>query len=175
MLIFISGGVRSGKSTLGERLVSAHAGGRKIYLATSEPYDGEMAARIARHRQDRAGKGFVTVEKSRGIGEVADALEKGDAVLLDCLGTLVANEMFGGAISETGDSLVQRIYSDIMRVNDAASTLVVVSNEVFSDGLEYGSETEEYIEALGRLHCMLANAADEAIECACGIDIKHKG
>ncbi len=55
MLIFLSGGVRSGKSALGERLIERYARGRKIYLATSKICDEEMERRVARHREDRAG------------------------------------------------------------------------------------------------------------------------
>jgi adenosylcobinamide kinase / adenosylcobinamide-phosphate guanylyltransferase len=177
MLIFISGGVRSGKSALGERYIANSACNRKVYLATSEIYDEEMAGRIARHRQDRAGKGFVTIEKCRDIGAAGGMLNRGDAVLLDCLGTLVANEMFGEGAScgESKDSLVQRIYSDILCIRNAVSLLVVVSNEVFSDGVQFEQATEDYIDTLGKLHCLLAAEADEAIECACGFSNKHKG
>lgn len=177
MLIFVSGGVRSGKSALGERLVLGHAGGRKVYLATSEITDEEMEARIARHRADRAGKGFVTVEKSRGIGSEAETLQPGDAVLLDCLGNLTANEMFGSDTpgEEPVDALVHRVFSDIMQVCKAVSLLVVISNEVFSDSVRYDPDTERYREALGALHRLIAAEADEAYECICGLTIKHKG
>lgn len=180
MLIFISGGVRSGKSALGEKLVSRYSGeGRKVYLATSEAYDDEMVQRIAKHREDRAGKGFVTIEKSRGIATVAAQLQKGDAVLLDCLGTLAANEMFGEAYVQTStatvDALAETIFGGIMALNGGASALIVISNEVFSDGCDYDGMTLDYVKLLGLLHRKLAGAADAAVECACGCYIVHKG
>lgn len=179
MLIFVSGGVRSGKSALGERLIAQYAQGRKIYLATSEVCDEEMERRVARHREDRAGKGFATVEKSRDIGSVAAQMEIGDAVLLDCLGTLAANEMFSGGLAEFDEvyknAMACRIIGDIIKISNAVSVLVVISNEVFSDGSEYEKETEDYIDVLGMLHCRLAAAADTAVECACGCNTVHKG
>ena len=63
MLLFISGGVRSGKSTLGEKFANELASGNKIYLATSKAYDEEMKQRIYKHQKDRENKGFFTIEK----------------------------------------------------------------------------------------------------------------
>lgn len=179
MLIFVSGGVRSGKSALGERLIERYATGRKVYLATSEACDCEMQARVARHRADRAGKGFATLERSRDIGSAAALIGKSDAVLLDCLGALAANEMFAGGPADFDEEfklrLVERIFNEIMETHRAAAMLVVISNEVFSDGVVYEKETADYIDVLAGLHRMLAAAADAAIECACGMHVVHKG
>lgn len=179
MMIFISGGVRSGKSSLGERLVAAHPTGRKVYLATSQIYDEEMADRIMLHRDNRAGKGFITLERSRDIATATDSLQQGDAVLLDCLGTLAANEMFGKAYvpesAATVDALFEKILNGISVIRNSISLIVVISNEVFSDGVVYDGMTEGYIRLLGRLHCALTAQADVAIECASGCHTVHKG
>lgn len=179
MLIFISGGVRSGKSALGERLAGKYARGRKVYLATSDVCDGEMERRVARHRMDREGKGFLTIERSCGVGSAAELLEPGDAVLLDCLGALTANEMFAGGPMNFGDSfkqaLTERIFKSIMALLTAASTVIVISNEIFSGGILYDKETMDYMDVLGRLHVRLAAEADTAVECACGCVTVHKG
>ncbi len=178
MMIFISGAVRSGKSSLGERLVLGH-GGRPVYLATSQVYDEEMVKRIEHHRHHRAGKGFVTLEKTSDIGSIASRLLPDDAVLLDCLGTLAANEMFGKPDAEeaagTMDALYHKVLSEIEQVNRAVSLLVVVSNELFSDGVTYDGMTESYLLLMGRLHRALAVSADAAVECAAGCVITHKG
>ena len=64
MTIFLSGGSKNGKSTLGERAARALAGeGPLWYVATMIPHDEEDRARIRRHRQDREGCGFQTVEQ----------------------------------------------------------------------------------------------------------------
>lgn len=178
MLIFISGGVRSGKSALGEKLLVNHTG-RKVYLATAEAYDEEMTERIIRHQSDRASKGFMTIERNRDVGSAAEELQRGDTVLLDCLGNLAANEMFAGAYVQSGtdtvDAIASKVYDGIMAVSSAVSTLIVVSNEVFSDGNRYEQMTLNYIELLGKLHCRLAARADAAIECVSGNYIVHKG
>lgn len=181
MLIFISGGVRSGKSTLGENMaekLAAENGGRKIYLATAQVYDDEMRERVKRHQQNRSAKNYTTIEKSCGIAEIIGSLTPYDTVLLDCLGNLAANEMFGGCDktrSCTVEGLAERIFVDIKKVNAAVGNLIIISNEVFSCGICYDKEVEAYTDLLGKLHVKIAAIADAAVECACGINIYHKG
>lgn len=169
MLIFISGGVRSGKSTLGEKFVNKLAAGGKIYLATSKYYDEEMQQRVYRHQKDRDKKGFKTIEKSENLSEISDKFEANDTVLLDCLGTLVANEMFYDYSIKYDDNLkkkvIDKIYSDIVNINNLVANLIVISNEIFSDGSTYDTATEDYIEVLGKLHIKIAAVSNEAIEC----------
>jgi len=177
MLVFISGGVRSGKSTLGERLATDLATDRKIYLATAKYADEEMLRRIEKHRKDREHKGFVTMEKSEDIDGLV--FSRTDTVLLDCLGTLTSNEMFRDIGQECTGEFMERvtdkIFAALMSINGSVRNLIVISNEVFSDGIPYDPATEGYISVLGALHVRLAKAADRAVECACGFHIVHKG
>jgi adenosylcobinamide kinase/adenosylcobinamide-phosphate guanylyltransferase len=177
VLVFISGGVRSGKSTFGELLSNRLAAGRKVYLATAKPYDDEMEQRIKKHQRSRENRHFTTIEKSMNIGEIA--FEREDTVLLDCLGTLTSNEMFYDYSIEYDDKLVNKItdkiYNDIQKVNQSVGNLIIISNEIFSDGKTYDRATEKYIEVMGKLHIRLAKASQTAIECAYGLYIYHKG
>lgn len=199
MLIFISGGVRSGKSSLGEKLTISLAGeNRKIYLATARHYDEEITKRIQIHQQNRAGKDFLTIDKSWDIGEVAATLEAEDTIIVDCLGTLLANEMFGRPelSSESGESIESstgtsfkednsemsspeligaKILADFNLIHTKVANLIVVSNEVFTDGIQYAKSTEEYLENLAKLHIELAEASDVAIECLYSGYQCHKG
>ena len=75
MRILLIGGGKSGKSTLAQRLAAALSGNApRYYWATMTPHDDEDRARIRRHVADRAGMGFVTVERSfdlpGGLGEI---------------------------------------------------------------------------------------------------------
>lgn len=62
-----------------------------------------------------------------------------------------------------------------MPFNDTASLLVVVGNDLFSDGAEYDAEMMEYLRNLAALNCAAAAMADEVYEVVCGIPIRHKG
>ena len=49
--------------------------------------------------------------------------------------------------------------------------MVVVSNNVFEDGIQYDTGTGEYLNALGRINERLAVLADEVIEVVVGIPV----
>jgi len=174
MLIFISGGVRSGKSTLGEKFSHELAKGRKIYLATSIAYDEEMVKRIEIHKAQRLGKGFITIEKSRNIGDVANNFQKDDTILLDCLGNLLANEMFGNETIDHGETITDRIFEAICDIDEKTDNLIIVSNDVFSDGCMYSDSVVKYIDILAELHKKIVSISDEAIECVAGNIVLHK-
>lgn len=176
MLVFISGGVRSGKSSLGEELAAALAGeNRKIYLATSRHYDQEMDKRIEIHRQQRSDKGFLTIDQSLDVGDVVSALKAKDTVLLDCLGTLLANEMFDKEERPEPEFIRDKLWTDLLLLIHTVGNLIIISNEVFGDGIVYEGSTESYIRTLGELHCKLAQASDTAIECIYSSYQCHKG
>jgi len=101
-----------------------------------------------------------------------------DTVLLDCLGTLASNELFSDSDGELTDEFAvrttARIFQSVMTVHSSVRNLIVISNEVFSDGITYDRATELYMSVLGTLHVAFVKAADRAIECACGFHIVHK-
>ena len=55
------------------------------------------------------------------------------------------------------------------------SHLVIVTNEVFSDGCEYDDSTTDYIRRLGELNVKLAKAADTVVEVVYTIPVVLKG
>ncbi len=88
--ILVTGGVRSGKSKYAEQRVVS-LGPRRLYLATAEARDEEMALRIAQHQQRRGGQ-WSTVEEPVEIGSVLLS-HRGrlDAALVDCLTLWLSN------------------------------------------------------------------------------------
>lgn len=98
MLIFVTGGVRSGKSSWAEHYltVKKNQANRLVYIATSFPSDEEMTKRILQHQLKRAqGKEkWLAIEQTNDVGKLSKKLQKNDFVLLDCLTTLLTNELF---------------------------------------------------------------------------------
>ena len=93
MTALVFGGAASGKSEYGEKLVcSLPRTGELIYLATMEPFGPEAEASIRRHREQRAGRGFSTLERARELAGCP--VPAGGTVLLEDLGNLAANELF---------------------------------------------------------------------------------
>ena len=94
-LTVLLGGARAGKSTFAERLAAA-AGMHVTYLATSPQIEGDvdLAARIARHRQERPST-WTTIEEELDLASAIAAAPPG-VVLVDCVTTWVGNLVHAG-------------------------------------------------------------------------------
>ena len=171
MMILVTGGSGNGRSAFAEECILQSSAPERIYAATMRPFGAEAQARIRRHRRMREGKGFVTCECCLH-GEMASI--SGDcAVLLEDLANLAANELFEeeGAGEETAEVLIQAV----SELNERVMDLVIVTDDVFSDGIVYTPETRRYMEILAETGSALAEMADEVYEVVCGIPLKLKG
>jgi adenosylcobinamide kinase / adenosylcobinamide-phosphate guanylyltransferase len=182
-LIFVTGGVRSGKSSFAEKLVLEIAdvtGGQPNYLATGVPSDSEMKERIAKHQRDReVGKyGWKTIERSIQIGEIAADFNDEDIILLDCVTTLLNNELFSFERTCNKALLIkakENILTGITDIKNRAKTLIVVSNEVLQESLLGNELVFTYGRLLGQTHQHLVKEADQAFLVEVGIPIEMKG
>lgn len=180
MITLVTGGSGSGKSEYAEQLVTTSGASRRLYLATMEVYGAEGRKKVERHRALRRGKGFTTVECPRNIEQVQTGSDpKETAVLLECISNLAANELFGPG--ESSDPALlrsrgaeQRILAGIRHLAGCAGQVVVVTNQVGEDGLDYDPETMEYIRLVGRINCRLAAWADRVVEVVFGIPVVLK-
>jgi adenosylcobinamide kinase/adenosylcobinamide-phosphate guanylyltransferase len=178
MVTLIIGGSGSGKSEYAEGLVIALGNRRRIYIATMKPWDEECRMRIKRHRHMRAQKLFLTVERygdleGLNLREYGNDKEK-SAVLLECMSNLVSNEMYG--TGEEGqefpldsDLVENRIIQGFLHLKEQTEDLIIVTNEVFSDGEAYSEETNRYRQTLAAINQRIASYADQVIEVVAGI------
>lgn len=171
MFTLVIGGAASGKSEYAEHLILRAGPVRRTYIATMEPLDGESRARIARHRALRARKSFETVECYTNLERLR--LSGGGAVLLECVGNLTANELYGphGAGMDTEAAVLRGIDALLPQCRE----LVVVSNEVFSGGWNYEGDTRPYLRVLAAVNRALAARADRVAEIVCGQAVYYKG
>ena len=167
MLSLIIGGAGSGKSALAEALCCSLDGPR-LYIATMSAADGENLERIEKHRRQREGLRFDTLECPAGLDR-ADIPDGANALLED-LSNLLANELFspeGG-----GADAVRR---GLQKACERCTNLTVVTNEVFSDGTEYGEGTQLFLRELAALNRELAASANLVAEAVCGLPNMLKG
>ena len=171
MFLVITGGSGSGKSAYAEQCVLDFGPAERIYIATMYPFDEECDRRIRRHREMRRQKQFSTLECYTGL-KTADIPED-SVVLLECMSNLTANEMYqeGGA----GERTVEEILAGIRYLQKRVRHLVVVTNEIFSDGIDYDSETMRYQSYLGQINSEMGRMADQVTEVVYGIPITVKG
>ena len=176
MLALITGGSGSGKSAYAEDYAVSLSKGMKIYyLATMRAFGREAGQRIARHRTLRSGKGFLTIEQPAAIYKALERMETGEkTVLLECISNLAANEMFEGEMPKGEEAVFKEVANGIARLREEVTHLVVVSNNVFEDGITYDRETMAYIRAMGRINEKLSAMADEVVEVVVGIPLMVK-
>ena len=169
MTTLICGGSKCGKSALAEKILDGVCE-QKYYIATMQPYGEEAFCAIERHRRIRNEKNFETIEKYRDLEEIS--LPNGCAILLECLGNLLANEMF---CEYTSKNIADKIISGLIHLKNFSSELVIVSSIVDCDGIEYSPETTKYCQILAEINSRAAEFSDNVIECVYGIPITLKG
>lgn len=181
MIHVVYGGSGSGKSAYAEQLLTEMSDvENKVYLAAMQVWDDEDRARVERHRALRAGKGFTTVECPRNVTECLTKMKAAGmnpqncAVLLECLSNLTANEMFGEVITPA-DEVFEKVKGELTKLSESVKHLIVVTNNVFEDGVIYDEGTQSYIELLGRLNDWLVACAETATEVVVGIPVLLKG
>lgn len=172
-IILLTGGSACGKSYYAESLaVKEAAGGALYYIAAMQPFGEESQRRIARHREMRREKGFETVERYTDVGGLT--LEKRGTALLECLCNLTANEMFGEENMGDSDHAFGAVVEGVKKLAEQTDTLVIVTNDVGSDGGGYEELTTKYVDVLGRINAEISTFADEVYELVCGIPLTLK-
>lgn len=170
MMILLTGGSACGKSSFAEGLCMKLPLPR-FYIAAMQPYGPEGEERIRRHRRLRAGKGFETIERYTDLAGLR--LPERGTVLLECICNLTANEMFstdGSFRDPCGDVL-----RGVAELAAQCGDLIVITNDVGGDELDYSEGTRAYIDAMGRINAALAQEADTVCELVCGIPLIVKG
>jgi adenosylcobinamide kinase/adenosylcobinamide-phosphate guanylyltransferase len=170
-ITLITGGARSGKSAYAVKLAAERPGVRRVYVATGEASDEEMAGRIALHKAERPSD-FVTVEEPVNVASALEALNgRADIVIIDSLTVWVANLM--------------RIYSGEDAFRHEARTLahvmeqaqfdgIVVTDEVGSGIVPDNAVARHFRDVLGLANQRMARAATEVLLMIAGLPLRVK-
>lgn len=179
MTVLVLGGSGSGKSAYAEELLCALAGKSqttKYYLAAMRVYDEERTRKVEKHRERRRGKGFLTIEQPVRIGDALFQMKSGrKAVLLECISNLTANEMFTDTQIRPKETVAACVLQGVTQLMRETAHLVVVSGNVFEDGVVYDRTTMDYIYAMGEINRQLAAHADRVVEVVAGIPVPVSG
>jgi len=171
-ITLILGGARSGKSSHAQRLAE-ETGRSMTFLATAQALDGEMFARIQKHRAERPA-GWETLEIPCGIAPQISQI-RSDVVILDCITLLVSNLLMQFVKDDLVDeisflSAVEREIDDlIVKMREQNQDWIIVSNEL-GLGLVPAYQTGRvYRDAIGWANQRLAREADQVIFMVAGI------
>jgi adenosyl cobinamide kinase/adenosyl cobinamide phosphate guanylyltransferase len=167
----ITGGARSGKSMQALKLALPYQ--RKFFVATGEPLDEEMTARIQFHRTTRP-PDFQTVEEPI---QVVAALEKvgenADLVVLDCLTLWISNLMEWDR-TDDGPVLAEadKLAAALKRASFAS---IVVTDEVGSGIVPTDhAESRRFRDLLGWTNQKVAAVADQVLLMVAGYPLSVK-
>jgi len=159
--VLVLGGQRSGKSRFAEELI-AKSRLTPVYLATATAGDGEMAERIARHR-NRRGEGWRTVEEPLDLaGTLQREARDGQAVLVECLTLWLSNLMGAGRDIDAETATL------VAALTATQGAVVLVSNEVGGGIVPDNRLARRYADALGTLNQRVAAAVDQVVLVAAG-------
>ncbi|MET1114858.1 MAG: bifunctional adenosylcobinamide kinase/adenosylcobinamide-phosphate guanylyltransferase [Comamonas sp.] len=178
----ILGGQKSGKSRRAEALAQAwlvESPARSAWLlATGQAWDGEMQARIARHRSDRAERvpGMRTLEVPLDLACAVRAHSRPDCLLvIDCLTMWLTNWMMPmpGLPPQPQDWPAQRS-AFLAALAQAPGPVVIVGNEIGLGVIPLGREVRAFVDALGTLNQQVAAACTHATLMCAGLPLVLK-
>lgn len=174
-MTLILGGARSGKSRFAQEL-AARLKKRVLFVATCEPLDEEMSARIKAHQKSRP-RNWKTLETPTDIteamrGKIGDA----EVIIIDCMTLLVSNLM--GTEEPDWESLEKKVTGELDKLvaftRTSKAHFIIVSNEVGLGLVPPYRAGRVYRDALGMANQMLASNADEVYFMVAGIPIQLK-
>ncbi|MBC7667756.1 bifunctional adenosylcobinamide kinase/adenosylcobinamide-phosphate guanylyltransferase [Caulobacter sp. DWR2-3-1b2] len=166
----VLGGARSGKSAFAQGEAEAQAalvGGRLVMIATAQAFDDEMVERIARHRLDR-GEAWVTLEAPIDLSAALAGLSASDIVVVDCLTLWLSNLIL------TEQDIPAAAAELVEATAGFDGALWLVANEVGFGIVPDNALARRFRDEAGRLHQVLAQAADNVTLVVAGLTLRMK-
>ncbi len=160
--VLVLGGARSGKSTYAESLAEGWKGER-VYIATAQAHDEEMAERINAHRL-RRGDDWSTVGTLLDLpGVLRKAASEDKFILIDCLTLWLTNVMLAERDSDRAvDELIDALC-------EAHGMIVVVSNEVGTGIVPGNALARRFRDVAGKTNQRVAREVDEVVLMTAGL------
>lgn len=174
MMILITGGAACGKSFVAEQLVQRFPG-KRYYIATMRPWGKDGELKVAKHRAMRAGKNFETIECYGNLAAV-QLEEFHSVVLLECITNLMADELYDdNGVEQPYDQVLSSVLEGVEALSNRCENLIMITNDVGSDGMIYDPSTAAYVRMLGQANCLIAAKSQVVIDMACGMPQVIKG
>ena len=168
--ILVTGGSRSGKSRYALEL-AINTNDPKIFIATAEPLDEEMAERIKNHQNER-GKEWTTVEEPLEPGNVLKT--KGSQpcfIVLDCITLWLSNMLMKNMTRET---ILERVHAFVRECKTCVGDIVVITNELGSGIVPLEASSRFFRDIAGLTNQILAAEFDQVVSMVSGIPVTIK-
>lgn len=171
-IIFITGGARSGKSTLALKLAKKISKDKVTFIATCTPKDREMSERVQKHKKERP-KSWKTIEEPDDLYKALTSKTSVESkvVIVDCLTILISNLLLSG---KKEDSIINEIGKALKKAKGYSFTLIVVSNEVGSGIVSVNEIARHFRDIAGKANQLTANISNSVYAMISGIPVKIK-
>ena len=170
-MILITGGCRSGKSRYALDYANRHFSS-KLYLATSEVLDEEVARRVEIHRKARGPEWQTIEEPIEVVDQITQHGHKVEVILLDCLTLWLSNLLLRWNHEPKIMAEVERLTRTIKQ---SQTNLIIVSNEVGMGIVPADPLGRRFRDLSGIANQRMAEAADTVIFMVAGIPMFLKG
>ncbi len=165
----VLGGVRSGKSAYAEQLV-ADTEQEVCYLATSQVWDEEMAARVRIH-QERRPSHWQLIEEPIALAARLNALSAGQqSVLVECLTLWLTNLI---CLEDEARFAAEKA-ALLEAVANFEGELVLVSSEVGLGIMPMNAMARRFADEAGLLNQQLAKLTERVTLVAAGLPMPLK-
>lgn len=171
-VILILGGARSGKSRYAQE-VAETLEGKKLFVATAQALDGEMAERIENHKKRRGGLWETREEPVEIVQVISEMQSEYSVILVDCLTLWVSNLLM--AHGDDREGIENRIQSLIGRLPNMETTILLVSNEVGLGIVPENRLARSFRDLAGMLNQGVARVSDRVVFMVAGIPVVVKG
>lgn len=177
----VIGGARSGKSRYAEQC-ALKSGLHVVYLATAQALDGEMARRVAHHRERRPASWGCVEENLHLAAKLREIAAPDTCVLVDCLTLWLSNLLFAGVAAQQAEA-GEAIDCPLFREQTAAlvellpslpGRIILVSNEVGWGIVPMHPVSRLFADEQGRLNQRVAAVCEQVTLVAAGLPISLK-
>jgi adenosylcobinamide kinase/adenosylcobinamide-phosphate guanylyltransferase len=142
-----------------------------VFVATAEPRDADMAARIERHRRERPIAWRTVEEPLDLLGALGQLVGTAERVVVDCITLWVGNRQLKG----DSDGVILDETDRLGRLIDARHfDLTLVSNEVGGGVHPETSAGLRFRDLLGTVNQRIATAADRVVLMVAGLPVTIK-
>lgn len=168
-ITLITGGCRSGKSRRALEIASPHP--NRFFIATAQPCDDEMRARIALHRSER-GPAFETIEAPLDLASaLATIRDPGAVAVIDCLTIWLGNLLHHGRLTKNSCAEIDDLLEALRR---PPCHVVLVTNEVGLGIVPESALGRSFRDRAGWLNQSVARLAHHVILMVAGLPITIK-
>lgn len=183
-IVMITGGARSGKSALAEKMCKDT--GKKVgFIATAVITDEDMQDRINRHKARRPSD-WITFEQYNDFAKINQdkRFVKCDVFLFECITTMITNLMMDsglcfdtcgfGEVQKLEDSIKSEVDCLLGVMKFSEKTLFIVTNEVGQGIVPAFRMGSIFRDISGRINAYIASLADEVYCTISGLSLKLK-